>query len=253
MTLAGLTAGELSLSGSASAQHKGPQSGQQKSQQIAQPAGPSKTRMIGRSVQGRPITAYRIGDPEAATKVVVLATMHGNEAGPARVVTHLISGPAVHGADIWLVPTYNPDGRARHTRQNAHGVDLNRNFPQKWQRLTGSYYSGPAPGSEPETRAIMAFLNNVSPDYVVSFHQPLRGVGAAGRQGRAFVKRLHRGLHLPVKAFNCSSRCHGTMTEWYNAHHAGIAVTVEYGRGLSPRQARRSGPSGVLRAVGAWR
>ena len=151
------------------------------------------------------------------------------------------------------MPKYNPDGASRRTRQNARGVDLNRNFPRNWKPLTGTYNSGPGPASEPETKAIMAFLRAVRPAYVISFHQPLRGVGRAGAKGRAFVRRLHRGLRLPVKSFNCSGRCHGTMTEWFNASFPGVAVTVEYGRGLSPRQATRTGPNGVLRAVGARR
>jgi protein MpaA len=99
----------------------------------------------------------------------------------------------------------------------------------------------------------MRFLRQVRPTYVVSFHQPLRGVGRAGSKGSALVRRLHRGLRLPIKSFNCSGACHGTMTEWFNAGFPGVAVTVEYGRGVSHKQATRTGPTGLLRAVGARR
>ena len=98
----------------------------------------------------------------------------------------------------------------------------------------------------------MAFLRKIRPTYVVSFHQPLRGVGRAGSKGAPFVRRLHRGLRLPIKSFNCSGKCHGTMTEWFNANFPGVAVTVEYGRGRQPQAghphrahraaAARSGP-----------
>jgi predicted deacylase len=213
----------------------------------------TEVRTIGTSVQGRNIVAWRIGDPKSTRKVVVLAAMHGNERGPSRILHNLRDGRAIKGADIWVVPNYNPDGVARRTRQNARGVDLNRNYPRNWKRLTGAYDSGPRPASEPETKAVMAFLQAVRPAYVVSFHQPLRGVGRAGPKGKTFVRRLHRGLRLPVKSFNCSGACHGTMTEWFNASFPGVAVTVEYGRGVSRKQATRTGPNGVLRAVGARR
>ncbi|MEO7351902.1 MAG: M14 family metallopeptidase [Marmoricola sp.] len=186
-------------------------------------------------------------------QALALAAMHGNETGPSHILYNLRDGRRIRGADVWVVPQYNRDGVLRHTRQNAHGVDLNRNYPRHWVRLTGSYDSGPSAASEPGTRVVMAFLKTVRPDYVISSHQPLHGAGRAGRKGRTFLRRLHRGLHLPVKSFNCSSVCHGTMTEWFNASFRGVAVTVEYGRGVSRRQSVSTGPRGILRAVGARR
>jgi predicted deacylase len=212
-----------------------------------------ETRTIGKTVQGRNIVAWRLGEPTSSRKVVVLAAMHGNERGPSRILYNLRDGRPIRGADIWVVPQYNRDGVVRRTRQNAHGVDLNRNYPRQWKRMTGTYDSGPRPASEPETKAVMAFLEAVRPAYVISFHQPLRGVGRAGAKGASFVQRLHRGLRLPVKSFNCSGACHGTMTEWFNASFPGVAVTVEYGRGVSRKQATRTGPTGILKAVGARR
>ena len=212
-----------------------------------------QARVIGQTVQGRNIWAYRLGQPTARRKVVILAAMHGNETGPSRILYNLRDGRSIRGADIWVVPQYNRDGIRRHTRQNARGVDLNRNYPRHWKRQSGATNSGPRPASEPETRVVMAFLRQIRPQYVVSFHQPLHGVGRTDGKGAAFVRRLHRGLGLPVKSFNCSGVCHGTMTEWFNATLPGVAVTVEYGRGVSTRQATRTGPTGLLRAIGARR
>ena len=151
-------------------------------------------RVIGHTVQGQNIVAWRLGQPTARRKVVILSAMHGDETGPARILYNLRDGRAIRGADIWVVPQYNRDGIRRHTRQNAHGVDLNRNYPRHWKRQTGATNSGPRAASEPETRAVMAFLRRIRPDYVVSFHQPLYGVGRTDGKGGYFVQRLHRGL-----------------------------------------------------------
>jgi predicted deacylase len=212
-----------------------------------------RTRIFGHSVKGRDLRAFEVGDPTSPVKVVLIATMHGNEPGPARILLNLRDGAPVKGADIWLVPYYNRDGYARDTRQNARHVDLNRNFPVDWIRQRGHYSSGPRPASEPETRAMMAFLTSIRPTYVVSLHQPLDGVDTSYGKARGLALRLAKGLGLPRKVFSCNSSCHGTMTQWFNKTLPGAALTVEYGAHVSKRQARVTGPRGLLAAVGASR
>lgn len=206
-------------------------------------------RLLGRSVDGRKIVAWHLGQP-GKKKVVLISVMHGNEPAPRRILTDLRDGPPVHGLDLWVVPTYNPDGFAAHTRKNAHGVDLNRNYPYKWKNLDGSYESGPTPASEPETRVMMRFLATVKPAYVLSFHQPLHAVDVTERP--KFSKRVARSLGLPTSRLTCGSTCHGTMTMWFNHKFPGFALTVEYGA-HPPASRLRVAPDKVLRLFGAWR
>lgn len=210
-----------------------------------------ETRVIGRSVKGRPILAWRLGEP-GRRKVVLISTMHGDEPATRQILWSLRDGAPVRGIDLWLIPTYNPDGLVRRTRKNGRGVDLNRNFPYRWADLDGRTESGPRPRSEPETRAVMRFLNEVNPARVVSFHQPLNGVDVDTKRP-GFAKRLANHLHLPRKTFDCGGVCHGTMTGWFNHTHRGAAITVEYGYRPSTRRMRVYAPRQVLRVFGASR
>ena len=212
-----------------------------------------ETRVIGTSVEGRPIRAFRLGNPASPVKVVLIATMHGNEFQPARILANLRDHRRIHRADIWVIPFLNPDGYVHRTRRNAHGVDLNRNFPVSWIPQGGSYNSGPAPASEPETQAVMAFLSEVRPRYVVSFHQPLHGIDNSYAKTRTLARRLSRNLDLPRKRFTCNNGCHGTLTQWFNHTLPGAAITVEYGPHMSRRQRFVTGPRGLLRTFHATR
>lgn len=212
-----------------------------------------KKRVIGRSVQGRPIVAWRLGERGKDVKTVVLiSTMHGNEPATRQILRALVDGEPVRNLDLWVVPTYNPDGLAAGTRRNARGVDLNRNYPYRWVDLDGSYESGRGPASEPETKAMMRFLRKVRPDHVLSFHQPLHGVDT-DTKNRAFARRVADVLGLPRKSFNCGGVCHGTMTGWYSDGFRGNALTVEYGARPKRRLMRRVAPDRVLRVFRAWR
>lgn len=213
----------------------------------------NEVRIIGHSVKGLPIRAYRVGEPTAPVKAVFIGSMHGDETGPSRILDNLLGGDPIKGASIWIVPNLNPDGVVRGRRQNAHGVDLNRNFPVGWVHRTGTYYSGPWPASEPETRAAMRLLRAVQPDYVIGLHQPLYGVDVSYVRTRAFAWRLSVKLQLPRKVFSCGGVCRGTMTQWFNHTYAGAALTVEYGRPMTINQVYRTGPTGMLASVYATR
>ncbi len=210
-----------------------------------------RTKVIGKTVNGRKIRAYRLGEAGAPV-MVLLATMHGNEAAPRQILRSLMRGPEVHDIDLWVVPTYNPDGMATGARKNAHGVDLNRNFPYRWKDLDGNYESGPKPASEPETRAMMKFLKAVKPRRILSFHQPLYGVDTDTKKPK-FARRVAKALRLPAKRFDCGGVCHGTLTQWYNHKFSGTALTVEYDARPSRRRMRVAAPRQVVAVLGGWR
>jgi protein MpaA len=184
---------------------------------------------VGSSRSGAPLAVEVRGDPTAETRIVVLGQMHGNEPAGRRVIKALRSITPPDGAALWLIPSMNPDGHAARTRGNARGVDLNRNFPADW-RANGagtSRWSGPRAASEPETRAMMRFLQEVKPTAVLSFHQPLEVVDITHPQSRKAGRLLARWMGLPARVVRCSGPCHGTLTDWVTRELDAIAITVE--------------------------
>jgi protein MpaA len=141
----------------------------------------SRRVVIGHSVRGRPIVAHVLGPDSAPRKLLLVGCIHGNECAGIRILSALARARAPAGVQLWLVPEANPDGTAADTRQNADGVDLNRNFPYQWERITDpTYDSGPRAASEPETRAAMALIRRVKPAVTIWYHQHMDLVDMAG-------------------------------------------------------------------------
>ncbi|MCW2840063.1 MAG: hypothetical protein JWR55_1546 [Aeromicrobium sp.] len=211
-------------------------------------------RVIGHSVDGRDITAWRLGNPRSSKKVLLLAGMHGNETGAVHTLRALRDGRPIDGADIWVVPVVNPDGVSRNTRQNARKVDLNRNFSTKWAKLGGAVNSGSKAFSEPESRAVRDFADEIRPTYTISFHQPLNGIDIRDTGNNKWAKRLADQIRLPRKAFDCFSKCHGTYSMWFRKHHPkGAVITVEMTKSPSKKYLERVAPRAILRSLNATR
>jgi protein MpaA len=130
--------------------------------------------LLGYSVQDRPINMYVFGEGGEAT--LVFAAIHGNEVNSAALakllLEHLRANPPLGPGTLAVIPVANPDGLAALTRANASGVDVNRNFPARnWAPSTpGGYSGGPAAASEPETRALLNAMDQLSPRRIVSIH-----------------------------------------------------------------------------------
>jgi hypothetical protein len=205
---------------------------------------------IGRSAGGRAIVAYRAGQAGKPV-VMVVATMHGEENFGQYAARGLLEGKKIEDVDLWVVPVLNPDGLAKDRRWIKGHVDLNRNFPTRWVRRANS---GPRAKSGKETRIIMRFLNRVNPKYLVSWHQPLRAVDSDSVKDKGLMRRLAKNLDLPKKPLTCGGACHGTMTMWFNKHHKGAAITIEYGsKARSMARMKGRDADGVLEAIGGKR
>ncbi len=209
-------------------------------------AGPAAARatrhLLGYSVDGRAIVAYELGDPASARKVLVVGCVHGNEPAGTTIANRLTQLTPPAGVDLWVVPSFNPDGEAAGTRGNANGVDLNRNFPLHWKPLTGLFYSGPHPLSEPESRIMHRFLLSLRPAISIWYHQHLGLVDESG--GDVAVERRYAQL-VGLRALRLT-RYPGSIASWENATFPGsTAFVVE----LPPGRLRAAGAARYARAV----
>jgi murein peptide amidase A len=186
---------------------------------------PARRVLIGRSVDGRAISARVIGPDSAPRKILLVGCIHGNECAGLRILSALMTSSPPPGVQLWLLGELNPDGTAAGTRQNAHGVDLNRNFPYQWQRVTDpTYYSGPAPLSEPETRAAVKLIRRIKPAVTIWYHQHQDLVDMAGGD-RGLARRYAQLARLRA---TCLPFLPGTAPGWENhVFHGTTSFVVE--------------------------
>jgi hypothetical protein len=147
----------------------------------------------GASVRGRPLLVKDV--PPASTapdfRVFLMGGIHGDEYSSVSILfkwLDLYSAENLEGEFLWRVaPLVNPDGLldgGKATRQNANGVDLNRNFPSRdwndsavsyWRKSTGSNprrYPGDGAASEPEVQWLVQQIAEFQPHVIVSVHAP---------------------------------------------------------------------------------
>ncbi len=167
------------------------------------------TETIGRSVQGRAISATTYGN--GPQHLLFVGGIHGGYEWNSVLLAYQFMdyvAANLHAVPqnitVTVIPSLNPDGVYKVTgkegrftagdvttsavvaasgRFNANSIDLNRNFDCKWQpnstwrsEVVGA---GSAPFSEPEARAVRDFVLKYLPDAVVFWHSQSNAVYAS--------------------------------------------------------------------------
>lgn len=209
--------------------------------------GNARVTTIGYSVSGRPIEVYTFGNGEKERMIV--AGIHGGYewntiALADELIQHIFDNPDIIPSDVtlYILRNLNPDGDARDHgidgRVNNHGVDLNRNFPTNWAAdwdRDGCWSYGPTtggtgPGSEPETRAVMYFLQSHEVETLISYHSAALGVFPGGepweKNSIKFAKALSRATGYPFPPIDTGCVFTGTLAD-YAVEMGAVSVDME--------------------------
>jgi hypothetical protein len=138
--------------------------------------------IIGQSVNRKPI--YKLQFGTGKIKILMWSQMHGNESTTTKALFDFIhflysnsaeSNAIMENFTFCLLPMLNPDGSELYTRENANGIDLNRDA----QNL-----------SQPESVVLRKVFDSFNPDYCYNLHDQRTIYGAGTTNNPATVSFL---------------------------------------------------------------
>jgi len=194
---------------------------------------------------GRDMWSFEIGSPETPT-IYIGAAVHGweweNAYGLLRFAELISAQPTLDGIDtspfhFRIMPVQNPYGFDQFTRQNAHGVDLNRNFDCVWKELPvvqdvavpwDYNHKGTRPASEPETQIIQGIFDKHQPVSVVDFHTADYIMLRAHRGDTALMDAIHGEIKTRLKDRFLTQKPYGGAYQQVNMERTQAAPPNPY-------------------------
>ncbi len=202
---------------------------------------PFKPQILGYSTQGLPLEIYQV--TTGSRTVLLLGGVHGDEPEGVYLLEQFLNSrlweKVQDRVTLWLLPRVNPDGCRLQQRCNAQGVDLNRNMPtQDWTAVVQNprYPPGPTAGSEPETQLLMACIDRLQPDAILSAHSSYTDL-CVNFNGPAqqLAEVISAQNHYPVKA-DIGYPTPGSLGTWAGVERGIPTITLEIRKGLTAAQ-----------------
>jgi hypothetical protein len=136
------------------------------------------------------------GSIRPANITLLIGGLHGDEKATVTLIATFREACVARQeirSPLVMIPLANPDGFVANSRYNANRVDLNRNCELNWQ-ADSPEPAGPAPWSEPESRAIRDFILAFEPAKIVSLHWALAEIDADGPQSTGLARRMWNAM-----------------------------------------------------------
>ncbi|MDD4688267.1 MAG: M14 family metallocarboxypeptidase [Eubacteriales bacterium] len=225
----------------------------------------------GKSINNRCIFCITFGNGDK--EVLINGAHHGLEWITSPLLTQFLrdccdsytQGKRYKGYDmreiynnikLYIMPMINPDGvdivinQGKRWQANARGVDLNHNYNARWdlaqklERENGivgprwSRYGGPAPESEPETRAVTDFVRQHNIQRLIALHTQGEEIYYSF-EGLEPPQSLSIALQMAAKSGYTVSRpeslaSYGGCKDWFISEYRRPGFTIEAGRGTNP-------------------
>lgn len=139
----------------------------------------------------------------SALNILVIGVFHGDEHEGEYIINRYLQETRFNDNtnSMYFIPCLNPYGLKKGTRGNENGVDLNRNFPTKnWEQgEKDDYYSGTGPASENETQYMVAVIEKVKPDAILTIHAPFKIVNFDG-PAKELAQKISKLSGYPIQA-----------------------------------------------------
>lgn len=208
-------------------------------------------QIVGTSVEGRPLRVRSLG--EGSRRVFYIGGIHGDEPEGAFTTAELPAAFSASGSGsrvtLTILEDANPDGRARKTRANANGVDLNRNFPAS-NFDTASAENGASPLNQPESRVLNDLIEQVQPNLVIAMHswtnrQFINYDGPA----RSVAERFSAESGLPMADSSSLAATPGSLGSYLGRDLGVPVITVELRKGSDSKASWETIRKALLNAI----
>ena len=161
-----------------------------------------KTVKTAQTKQNNAIELLETQNKNFDKTILIIGVFHGEEPqGEYLINKYLKEDLSEIKNKLLIIPCLNPDGKRINKRQNANGIDLNRNFPTKnWKKTDNpDYFGGNEPASEIETKFMIEVLSEYKIDAILSIHAPFKVVNYDG-PAKELAQKISKLTKYPVQA-----------------------------------------------------